>query len=125
MNYFIVNTNIANTFADHNEMLIRRIVLANAESKVQLEKIKDGDVIFFHENTHGLIAYGWARGEIRSRTSPEDGNEIDIDGLTAISPPTRLAKFFKVLKAVNPIKSNEGISDLKNILNPQKGINSD
>jgi exoribonuclease R len=62
--YFLLNTNKANSVADHQFMIENGIAAAFEDGYMQkINKIHKGDTVFLYESGVGIIAHGLATGE--------------------------------------------------------------
>jgi len=100
--YHLLNTNKRNNAEDTARMLEERIAAAfYGDWKLNINRIKHGDVVFLYENGVGIVAFGFGSGKTLIRDYDGDTNECHYQHLSEFS------------KLEKPIKANEA----KNILN--------
>lgn len=64
--YFLLNTNKANSVADHEFMIEKGVAAAFEEGYIQkIEKIREGDTVFLYESGVGIVAHGMATGKVQ------------------------------------------------------------
>jgi hypothetical protein len=62
---YILNTNIANNLADHNDMLENRKAAAYFDPwKHKIEQLAKGDTVFLYQSGAGIVAMGRASGKV-------------------------------------------------------------
>lgn len=117
--YYLLNTNERYPFDDTSSMLNKCIAAAYGKRKEQIERIKSGDVVFLYQNKVGIIAYGFATGDIK-----EEINSLHKDGGALY----QILQDFKILKQPMTIhKMRElaacGISTTSTLTIQKKGAN--
>jgi predicted DNA-binding protein len=74
--YFLLNTNSNNSLQDHIHMLDNQEASAFYSGwKENIERIKEGDVVFLYHSGNGICAYGVANGEVIIRDHEGNSNE--------------------------------------------------
>lgn len=100
--YHLLNTNKRHNIQDTGRMLDEQIAAAFYKPwKLNINRIKSGDVVFLYENGVGIVAFGYASGETLVRDYNGDAGEFYYQHLSS----------FK--KLVKPIAASE----VKKILN--------
>ncbi|MCK0770303.1 hypothetical protein [Chromohalobacter canadensis] len=73
-NYYLLNTNKANSVEDHQMMLEEQVAAAFENGwKQKIERIRSGDVVFLYESGKGVVAYGVASGDVEK--APHEGRK--------------------------------------------------
>lgn len=72
--YYLLNTNKANSVADHQMMLEEQVAAAFENGwKQKIERIRSGDMVFLYESGKGIVACGIASGEVKK--APHEGRK--------------------------------------------------
>lgn len=120
INYYLLNTNTRDGMDDHNKMLSEGCAAAFWGVKHNINRLKQGDRVFFWQNGHGIVATGVASGN----TIVSRHNDDDYDNDQAHSQ--KLDKFQKdfqiTLKSCKDItKTNLPILRTMSQLNEDQG----
>lgn len=76
--YYILNTNISNNQADHDDMLANHKAAAYFDPlKYKIERLAKGDVVYLYQSGEGIVAVGKADGKLVK--APYQGNPADPD----------------------------------------------
>ncbi len=119
--FHILNTNKRNSIDDHERMLKDGIAAAFYDPwKYNIDRIKDGDIVFLYENGVGIVAYGRGTGNTLVRDYYGDKDECHFQELRdfkALSAPLTASEIKKLLnKNVVFLRTMTGIKDGQKVL---------
>lgn len=101
--YHLLNTNKRHNIEDTRRMLEEQIAAAfYSPWKLNINKIKLGDVVFLYENGVGIIAFGSASGETLVRDYDGDAGEFHyqkLSNFTKLEKPISASEAKKILNA--------------------------
>lgn len=86
--FFILNTNKRHDITTHRDMVTNGVAAAFCDPwKFQIERIKEGDVVFLYENGVGIVGTG---------TAPRDVEKVEYDGVAEDAYRKKLMGYKKV-----------------------------
>lgn len=86
--FFILNTNKRHDVAAHRDMVTNGIAAAFCDPwKFQIERIKEGDMVFLYENGVGIVGTGIAPGEVE---------KVEYDGVAEDAYRKKLKDYRRV-----------------------------
>lgn len=89
--FYLLNTNYARSRADDADMLMRGKAAAYFDPwKHKIERLEQGDVVFLYRSGEGLVAFGWACGEVDVADYHGDPNAADEEFSMRLEPFVRL-----------------------------------
>lgn len=89
--FYLLNTNYAHSRADDADMLAHAKAAAYFDPwKYKIERIEKGDVVFLYRSGEGLVAYGWASGEVEVADYHDDPNAASEEFSMRLEPFVRL-----------------------------------
>ena len=101
--YYILNTNISNSQADHDSMLSEGKASAYYDPwKYKIERLGKGDVVFLYQSGVGIVAVGEADGKLVKtpyQGNPEEQDEdysMKLNRFQRVSPPVSAADIKRV-----------------------------
>ncbi len=101
INYHIFNTNKGNDSSDGIRMIKEQIVSAFYNPwKLEVDKIKKGNIVFLYENGEGIIAFGEASGETIITDRNGDKDEMHYQKLSnfiRLEKPLKASQIKKIL----------------------------
>lgn len=99
--FHILNTNKRNSLEDHEWMLKNGFAGAFYDPwKYNIDRIKNGDVVFLYENGVGIVAYGKGTGEVLLDWYGDDEGETHyqkLDNFKVLSKPLSASEIQKIL----------------------------
>ncbi len=99
--YHLLNTNKGNNLRDHEMMLSEGLAAAFYEPwKNNIDRIKEGDIVFLYENGRGIVAYGRGTGITKTRDHEGDKDECryqELEGFRLLKTPLAAADINKLL----------------------------
>ena len=99
--FYILNTNKRHGLEDHEWMLTEGVAGAFYDPwKFNIDRIKEGDVVFLYENGVGIVAYGRGTGTVLLADYGDDVEETHyqkLDGFTVLSKPLSASEIRKTL----------------------------
>jgi hypothetical protein len=100
-NFHVLNTNRRHNVNDQEQMLSLGIAAAFYDPwKYNIDRIKEGDIVFLYENGVGIVAYGKGTGTTKKKDRYEDKDEChyqELTGFTVLEKPMSAAKIKKIL----------------------------
>lgn len=126
--FFMVNTNYNNLAEDHYMMIDNQEVAAfYSKWKVQIKKIKKGDIVFLYHSGNGICAMGEASGDLIIRDHNGDKDEcyaMKLNSFTCNFDLINAKKCKEITKSnlmfrrvMNHLDANDGIALQDYILN--------
>lgn len=120
-NFHILNTNKRHSLDDHEWMLREGVAAAFYDPwKLNINRIKKGDVVYLYENGVGIVAYGEGTGEVLVGDYGKDPDEIHyqkLKGFKLLPKPLSAAEIKKTLgRNVVFLKVMSGMPDGKKVL---------
>lgn len=101
--YFILNTNVRNDPADHEDMLTNKKAAAYFSPwKEKIARLGKGDLVFLYQSGVGVVALGEADGQLRKadyHSNPEHPEEEyyrKLNNFRTIDPPLTAAEIKKI-----------------------------
>ena len=99
--FHVLNTNKAHNDEDHEWMLTHKAAAAfYSPWKFNIDRIKKNEVVYLYENGKGIVAYGYATGEVRVRDHEGEKDECHyqiLDKFKILEKPLPAAAIKKVL----------------------------
>lgn len=118
--YYILNTNIRNSQADHDAMLSEKKAAAfYSPPKFNIEKLKKGDIIFLYESGVGIVAAGSADGRLQKRNYHDEPEEVDEEYFM------KLNKFHPLTRPISAPEIREITGINYRFLQTMFGVDSD
>lgn len=119
--FHVLNTNKAHSDDDHEWMLDHQAAAAfYSPWKLNINRIKKGEVVFLYENGKGIIAYGRGTGDVQMREHEGKKDECHyqvLDGFTILEQPLSAATIKKVLnRNVVFLRTMSGMPDGQKVL---------
>jgi hypothetical protein len=94
--YYILNTNIKNNTAAHEDMLTNAKAAAYYDPwKYKIERLNKGDTVFLYQNGVGIIAFGEADGKLRKliyEENPDEEYSMKLNKFHRLSRPLSAAE---------------------------------
>ncbi|MEA1051237.1 hypothetical protein U5801_15695 [Lamprobacter modestohalophilus] len=107
--YYILNTNISNGQADHDDMLNNKKAAAYFDPwKFKIERLAKGDVIFLFQSRVGIVALGEADGRLGKAayqgnpSHPDEEYFMKLNSFQKVSPPLTTAEI-KAITGINHV----------------------
>lgn len=101
--YHLLNTNKRHNIEDTKRMLEEEVAAAfYSPWKLNINRIKSGDVVFLYENGVGIIAYGHASGKTLVRDYNGDADEFHyqhLDNFQVLKEPIKASEAKRILNA--------------------------
>jgi hypothetical protein len=101
--YYILNTNISNDQADHDDMLSNRKAAAYFDPwKYKIERLAKGDVVYLYQSRMGIVALGKTDGKLvkapyhGDQAHPDEEYYMKLVGFQKVNPPMTAAEVKKV-----------------------------
>jgi len=121
-NFHMLNTNKGNNLSDHKTMLDNGFASAfYSPWKVNIERIKENDIVFLYENGVGIIAYGKGTGNTLKKDHYGSKNEWyyqKLNDFKKLEKPISAKEIKKILdRNVVFLRTMSGMPDGQNILN--------
>lgn len=119
--FHILNTNKAHTDDDHEWMLAHKAAAAfYSPWKLNINRIKKGELVFLYENGKGIVAYGRGTGDVQMREHEGKKDECHyqvLDGFTILEQPLSAAAIKKALERnVVFLRTMSGMPDGQKVL---------
>ena len=119
--FHILNTNKAHTDDDHEWMLAHKAAAAfYSPWKLNINRIKKGELVFLYENGKGIVAYGRGTGDVQLREHEGKKDECHyqvLDGFTILEQPLSAAAIKKALERnVVFLRTMSGMPDGQKVL---------
>lgn len=99
--FYLLNTNRRHGIEDHERMLRDGVAAAFYEPwKLEINRIKKGDVVFLYANGTGIVAWGTATGEVQVEDyngDPDETHYQKLDGFTVLKKPLPASEINKLL----------------------------
>lgn len=119
--FHILNTNKTHTDDDHEWMLANKAAAAfYAPWKLNINRIKKGEVVFLYENVKGIVAYGRGTGEVQMRDHEGEKDECHyqvLEGFKILEQPISAASIKKALdRNVVFLRTMSGMPDGQKVL---------
>ena len=126
--YHLLNTNKRHNIKDTKRMLDEGIAAAfYSPWKLNINRIKSGDVVFLYENGVGIVAFGHASGETLVRDYNGDAGEFHyqkLDNFKVLGKPITASEAKKILNAnIVFLRTMVSISDGKKLLEVAESLN--
>lgn len=120
--YHLLNTNKGNSVTDHNYILSKGIAAAFFNPwKKNINRIKEGDVVFLYENGKGIVAYGVGSGKTLKKDHNGRKDECfyqELSEFTKLVKPLSAKEIKKILnKNIRFLRTMTGIRDGDKLLN--------
>ncbi|MCP3673517.1 MAG: hypothetical protein GY829_03465 [Gammaproteobacteria bacterium] len=124
--FHVLNTNRRHDVNDHDYMVSNGIAAAFYDPwKLNIDRIKKGDVVFLYENGVGIVAYGKGSGKTLKKDRYSDRDEChyqELSDFCALEKPIAAADVKKILgRNIVFLKTMSGIPDGKKVLDVIKG----
>lgn len=125
--YHLLNTNKRHNVEDTRRMLDEKIAAAfYSPWKLNIDRIKAGDVVFLYENGVGIVAFGYASGETHIRDYNGDTGECHYQHLkpfNVLEEPITASDAKRILNAnIVFLRTMVSISDGQKLLEVAKSI---
>lgn len=119
--FHLLNTNKTHTDDDHEWMLANKAAAAfYAPWKLNINRIKKGEVVFLYENITGIVAYGRGTGEVQMRDHEGEKDECHyqiLEGFKILEQPISAAAIKKALdRNVVFLRTMSGMPDGQKVL---------
>lgn len=119
--FHLLNTNRRHDVNDHDDMLNNEIVAAFYDPwKLNIDRIKEGDMVFLYENGVGIVASGKASGVTLKKDKHGDKDECHYQKLAEfhiLKKPISAAEIKKILnRNVVFLRTMSGMPDGQKIL---------
>ena len=119
--FHVLNTNKAHSDDDHEWMLAHQAAAAfYAPWKLNINRIKKGEVVFLYENGKGIVAYGRGTGDVQLREHEGKKDECHyqtLEGFTILEQPLSAAAIKKALdRNVVFLRTMSGMPDGQKVL---------
>lgn len=119
--FHLLNTNKAHSDDDHEWMLAHGAAAAfYSPWKLNINRIKAGEVVFLYENGRGIVAYGRGTGEVQARDHHGQKDECHfqvLDGFRILEQPLSAASIKKALdRNVVFLRTMSGMPDGHKVL---------
>ncbi len=119
--FHILNTNKRHSIDDHERMLKDGIAAAFYDPwKYNIDRIKDGDIVFLYGNGVGIVAYGRGTGNTLVRDYDGDKDEChyqELRDFKLLSAPITASEIKKILnRSVVFLRAMTGIQDGQKVL---------
>jgi hypothetical protein len=99
-NSYILNTNGANSIADHNDMLLNRKAAAYyAPWKQKIGQLQKGDLVFLYQSGAGIVAFGRASGKLGKADHQGQKDEeffMNLERFQVLDSPISAAKIKEI-----------------------------
>lgn len=82
LRFHVLNTNKRRNLDDQREMLKDGVVAAFRSKKNNIDRIRQGDIVFLYENGIGIIAYGQGSGQTLKKDRYGDKDECHYQKLS-------------------------------------------
>lgn len=120
-NFYVLNTNKRHNEDDQDYMLSLGIAAAFYEPwKYNIDRIKEGDIVFLYENGVGIIAYGKGSGVTKKKDRHEDKDEChyqELDEFVVLDKPLSAACIKEILnRNVVFLRTMAGMPDGQKLL---------
>lgn len=124
--YHVLNTNRRHDVNDHDHMLENGIAAAFYDPwKLNIDRIKKGDVVFLYENGVGIVAYGKGSGITLKKDRYGDKDECHYQELTdfnILEKPMSASEVKKILgRNIVFLKTMSGMPDGQKIIDVING----
>ncbi len=130
-NFHLLNTNKRHNVNDSTAMRAEGIAAAFYHPwKLNIDRIRENDVVFLYDNGSGIVAYGKATGETLKRDYDGDSDEMHYQKLnefTVLEVPLKAKEIKKILgREVVFLKTMTSLPDGDKLLSackPQEALN--
>lgn len=119
--FHVLNTNKAHSDEDHEWMLANQAAAAfYSPWKLNINRIKKGEVVFLYENGKGIVAYGRGTGDVQVRDHLGNKDECHyqvLEGFKTLERPLSAAAIKKELgRNVVFLRTMSGMPDGQKVL---------